>query len=93
MAKPSQLLDSINQQLNLLNQNQVSMMGKQSDMAAKQSITHTMVKQLRFEVTGNSTDIGKLKEGHFKRVGGWQMLVIIGSALLSVSAIIATFFD
>lgn len=82
MSKPSQLLDSINQQLAQLNKNQL-------DMMAKQSITHTEVKHLRIDYNKHDKDIDTLKEGHFKRLGGWQMFLMIGSALLSVGAIIA----
>lgn len=84
MSKPSQLLDSINQNLIRLNNNQLNMIAKQSE-------THTMVKQLRKDVDGHENDIEGLKESNFKRIGGWQMLILIGSALLSVSAIVATF--
>lgn len=86
MSKPSQLLDSINQQLIQINKNQL-------DMAAKQSTTHAMVKQLCIDVGKHDSSIETLKESHFKRIGGWQILVIIGSALLSVGAIVATFLN
>ena len=86
MSKPSQLLENINQQLTQLNKNQL-------DMIAKQSTTHTMVKQLRIDVNKHDDDIGTLKENHFKRMGGWQMFLMIGSVLLSISAIIATLLN
>lgn len=58
-------------------------------MIAKQSTTHAMVKQVYATVAQHGTDIGTLKESHFKRVGGWQMLVMIGTAIVSVGALIA----
>lgn len=86
MSKPSQLLESINQQLAQLNKNQL-------DMISKQSTTHAMVKQLRIDSDKHDDEIGILKESHFKRIGGWQVLVIIGSALLSVGAIVAALLN
>ena len=86
MSKPSQLLESIDRKLIQLNRNQL-------DMIAKQSVTHTMVRQLRIDVNKHDGDIDSLKENHFKRMGGWQMLLMIGSALLSVGAIVATLLN
>jgi len=86
MSKPSSILESIDRKLIQLNMNQL-------DMIAKQSATHTMVRQLRVDVNKHDGEIGTLKENYFKKMGGWQMLLIIGSALLSVGAIVATFLN